>query len=368
MVRIFATTALASVACLTHAQGTSDRLDEAAIERDIESALINRVDDAKNTVGIIVGVASQDRRLYLTNGTSDSQTDATITEETIFEIGSLTKVFTSLLLADMAESGEVDLNDPIGKYLPPDLITPSFDGTHITLVDLATHTSGLPFRSATSLESRSDLYDYLTTYELDVKPGAHYQYSNLGFGLLGNILALRSGKSFEELLKERVLDPLGMSSTTISLSGPQQDRMATGHNAVRDPIGLTNVRLHAGAGALRSTASDMLRFAEAWLGLVDHSLEPAMNRMLWISRPMPREDRDTHLGWIGIENKTLFHIGQTRGFASALAVRPDIQRAVIVLSNSPHRVDTIALHGVMPERSITVFEVAGKLKNAELAD
>ena len=147
--------------------------------------------------------------------------------DTVFEIGSGTKVFTSLLLADMAHRGEVALDDTIGKYLPPDVKMPERNGRSITLVDLATHTSGLP-RLPTNLSPKDpnnpyadysveQFYQFLSTYQLTRDIGSQYEYSNLGGGLLGHILALRAGMSYEALVESRICDPLGMNSTRITL-------------------------------------------------------------------------------------------------------------------------------------------------------
>lgn len=147
-----------------------------------------------------------------------------IDENTIFEIGSVSKVFTSLLLADMIERGEVSLDDPIDKFLPEDVKAPSYNERKITLLDLTTHTSGLPrwpdgFPIQDINEQyeydREELYDYLVNVELSREIGSEYSYSNIGVSLLGHILSLQVGQSYEELLKERVLDKFEMENTCV---------------------------------------------------------------------------------------------------------------------------------------------------------
>ena len=144
---------------------------------------------------------------------------------TVFEMGSISKVFTGALLADMVARGEVKLDDPIAKYLPQTVKVPSRNGRQITLLDLATQSSGLPrlpsnmrpadFSNPYADYSVQQLYEFLSGYSLTRDPGQRYEYSNLGVGLLGHVLALRAGKSYEEILKERILDPLGMNDTRV---------------------------------------------------------------------------------------------------------------------------------------------------------
>ena len=158
-----------------------------------------------------------------------------INENTIFEIGSVSKVFTSLLLADMVERGEVSLDDPIEKFLPPGISTPSRNDQTITLLDLTTHTSGLPrwpedFPLMDMQEQyeydREELYDYLATVELSQEIGSEYSYSNIGVSLLGHILSLEAGQTYEELLKERVLDKFEMKNTCVKKCDALRDKFA----------------------------------------------------------------------------------------------------------------------------------------------
>ena len=148
--------------------------------------------------------------------------------DTVFEIGSVTKVFTSLLLSEMVQNGQMALSDRVAKYLPETVKLPDKDGKQITLVDLATHTSGLP-RTPTNFApqywnnpyvdySVQQLYEFLSSYELTRDPGSQYEYSNLGAGLLGFVVARRAGMSYEELVRKRICDSLEMKSTTVTLT------------------------------------------------------------------------------------------------------------------------------------------------------
>ena len=216
-------------------------------------------DSGKHGSGIVVGLLdARGTRRIVAVGVDGSQ---------VFEIGSITKAFTASLLADMAARGEVRLDDPVAKYLPPSAHVPSRNGKQITLVDLATQSSGLP-RLPTNLAPRNpanpyadysveQLYAFLSGYELPRDVGATYEYSNLGMGLLGHALALKAGTSYENLVNRRLLTPLGMRETAITLSPALRARLAPGHDGEGNVVPNWDLPTLAGAGAVRSTAFDM---------------------------------------------------------------------------------------------------------------
>ncbi|MGC1520781.1 MAG: serine hydrolase, partial [Steroidobacteraceae bacterium] len=164
----------------------------------------------------MVGVIDAKGRRIVAYGSLEKADKRPLDGDTVFEIGSITKVFTSLLLADMVQRGEVKLDDPIAKYLPASAKVPERNGHSITLVDLATHTSALPrmpanFRPKDPANPYADytdeqLYAFLSSYELIRDVGAKYEYSNLGFGLLGQGLAHRAGTDYETLVETRICD------------------------------------------------------------------------------------------------------------------------------------------------------------------
>lgn len=332
----------------------------------LRAAMANRVDVAHNGMGLIAGISTSEGRRYVVYGRT-SKTGEAPRPDTIFEIGSITKVFTSLLLADMVERGEVKLDDPVAMYLPKGVAVPSHKGKTITLADLATHTSGLP-RDADNLDlmqvnpfagyGPAKLYDFLARWKLPRHPGEKFGYSNVGAMLLGHALTLRAGQSYEELLRTRVLKPLGMKDTTITLSPVQMKRMADGHDGALDRVPLWDVDALIGAGSIRSTAADMLTFAEAWMSAREHPLKAAMQRMLAVERPGSASSMKMHLGWAATANGMLFHSGRRGGFASAIALRPAAQTAAIVFSNTLEGVDDLAFHAVNPAVRMRQFPAA----------
>jgi len=272
-------------------------------------------------------------------------------------------VFTALLLANMAERGEVALRDPVVKYLPPGTKMPERNGRSITPVDLATHTSGLP-RLPTNMSPKDpnnpyadysvkQLYEFLSTYQLSRDIGSQYEYSNLGGGLLGHALALRAGMSYEDLVESRICAPLGMNSTRITLTPEMKGRLAGGHNAALETVENWDLPTLAGAGALRSTANDLLTFVAANLGYTKSPLASAMAAMLKERRPTGQPGLEVALGWHIFTTggkEIIWHNGGTGGYRSFMGLDPKARVGVVVLSNAETAagVDDIGRHLLDP--------------------
>ena len=247
-----------------------------------DSALRKKVDDlagqyvrSTRNVGLAVGLLAGDESLVLGYGKVARDDDRTPDGHTVFEIGSVTKVFTAALLAEMAGRGEVGIDQPVAELLPPGVRMPSRRGEPITLAHLSEHTSALPrlpgnlWPTVTDQKNPyrdyqvSHLYEYLSKARVGFPPGTGAAYSNLGAGLLGHVLALRAGLPYDELLAARILRPLGLTDTGVALSADQASRLAPGHDAMGKPTSNWDLPTLAGAGALRSTADEMLSFLRA---------------------------------------------------------------------------------------------------------
>src|SRR5258706_3779978 len=280
----------------------------------------------------------------------------------VFEIGSASKVFTCVALADMVKKGEVKLDDPVVKYLPKSVHMPSRGGKEITLADLATHTSGLP-RMPDNLKPKDpwnpyadytvgQMYAFLSSYELKRDIGAEFEYSNLGVGLLGHALALKAGTNYEPLIGRRVCAPLKMGDTRIKLSADQQARLVPGHDATGKPVKNWDIPTLAGAGALRSTANDMLKFVGANVGLTKSELGPAMELSHAERHEAGSSVLSVGLGW-HILHRTggtiVWHNGQTGGDHSFVAFDIAAKRGGVVLANFPNDIDTIGLQFIAPK-------------------
>jgi D-alanyl-D-alanine-carboxypeptidase/D-alanyl-D-alanine-endopeptidase len=327
---------------------------------EIREILVERIDRQKRAVGIVVGVIEPAGRRVVAYGSLANGDPRTLDGDTIFEIGSISKVFTSLVLADMVNRKEVNLEDPAAKYLPENVKMPERNGKSITLLDLSTHTSGLP-RLPSNLKLKDphnpyadygvdDLYQFLSSYTLPRDPGSEVEYSNLGAGLLGHLLAYRAGTDYESLIGSRITGPLSMPDTGITLSSSMERRMATGHSAMLAPVADWDLPTLAGAGALRSSANDMLTFLEAFLGYRESPLATAMKAMLEVRRPVGKTKFEVGLGW-NILGASAWHDGGTGGFRSFVAYDPKERIGVVVMSNTftLSGVDDIALHLLNPK-------------------
>jgi CubicO group peptidase (beta-lactamase class C family) len=333
---------------------------------EIREILVKRIDQQKQSVGIVVGVIEPAGRRVVAHGKLAKGDPRTLDGDTIFEIGSVSKVFTSLLLADVVNRNEVALDDPAAKYLPQHVRMPERSGKCITLLDLSTHRSGLPNVLNLKLKDPTnpyagygvdDLYQFLSGYELPRDPGSEFEYSNLGAGLLGHLLAYRAGSDFESTIRRRITEPLGMPDTGITLSSSMKQRMATGHNSILAPVANWDSLTLAGAGALRSSANDMLTFLEAFLGYKESPLAPAMKAMLEVRRSLGNTRFEIALAW-AIYGEVAWHSGGTGGFRSLVGCDLKAGTGVVVLSNASTLggVDDIAFHLLNPTVPLANFE------------
>lgn len=330
--------------------------------KDIQAILDQRVQVDKQVTGIVVGVIDADGTRIVSAGELLPQQSKVSANEAVFEIGSVSKVFTSLLLADMVKRGEVALNDPASKYLPKSVKLPTRDGKEITLEDLATHTSALP-RLPDNLTPKDGLnpyadytveqmYAFLPNVKLLRKIGEKYEYSNLGVGLLGHILALRAGQDYETLVKKRICEPLGMTSTMITLTPDAQRRLAHGHNAQLSQTKNWDLPTLAGAGAIRSTVDDMLKFVKANMGQTKSPLSDAMELQQKTYREKVFANTDLGLGWHKVDKfdcRFTFHNGETGGYHSFIGFDKEHGVGVVVLTNTAANIDDIGRHLIEPK-------------------
>ena len=341
-------------------------------------AIIKQRVDMGRSSGIVVGLLEPDGRTRIVAYNERKHGEPAFDGRTIFEIGSITKAFTGALLADMVARGEVKLDDPVQKYLPANVRMPARGDKQITLLDLATQSSGLP-RLPGNMNPRDranpyadytvdQLYAFLSSHELQRDIGAQYEYSNLGVGLLGHVLALRAGKSYEQLVKERLLDPLGMRSTSITLSEEQKKLLAPGHNRVGDIVPQWDIPTLAGAGALRSNVEDMMKFLAANLDTVT-ALSRNIRDATVVRRSAGNPITDIGLGWhsrkIFDGKRIVWHNGGTGGYRTIAAFDPVSRRGVVVLTNSQHGADDIGFHLIEP--SIALADLTPQVDRVAVA-
>jgi D-alanyl-D-alanine-carboxypeptidase/D-alanyl-D-alanine-endopeptidase len=351
-------------------------------DADIRKVLAERVEALtaqEDGVGIVVGVAGPQGRRVISYGYLGPGGRRRPDGDTGFEIGSVTKVFTALLLADMVRRGEVALSDPVAKYLPAVKI-PERNGHSITLLDLATHTSGLPFMpdelpafndSAAPKYGAAQLYQFLAHHERPREVDARWEYSNIGYWLLGQALASRAAMDYESLLRTRVLAPLELKTTAITLSPKLKAQLAVGLNAALQPApSISRVPIFAAmpaAGGLVSTANDVLTLLSVALGHQNSPLTPAMAVMLSTRRPTRQPGVEQALGWTVIgegDDQLIVHDGGTLGYASSVAWDPAKRVGVVVLSNHVAGVSDIARHLLRPH---VPLEIPIATKRTEIA-
>ncbi len=332
---------------------------------ELERTVRARVDNGYN-VGIVVGVVDERGTRYFSYGETAFGNGILPDENSVFEIGSITKVFTATLLADMVRRGEVELDDPIELYLPPGIKAPTRGGASITLLDLATHTSGLP-RMPSNLRpgdpsnpyadySTQQMYEFLDGYALTRDVGGRYEYSNYGFGLLGSLLALAAGSEYADLIEQRVTTVLGMDDTAVELTGDLRVRLTQGHSGTA-AVANWDIPTLAGAGALRSTAADMLTFLAANLGSLDTPLRPALIDTHAPRKPTNSPAMQVGLGWHirrGENGETVWHNGGTGGYRSFIGFVRGGDVGVVVLTNSNRSTDDIGFHLLDPSVPLEV--------------
>jgi len=309
---------------------------ESVLRRDLAKTFSAGLLVSGKPTGVAVGVVRNGERRIFTFGTAKA--------DAVFEIGSITKTFTGLMLAQMIEQGNVQPETPVRELLPKDTVAKP-QGAEINLLDLVTQHSGLPrlpdnMKPADPNNPYADyraenLYQFLGKHGVAKPDKPAFLYSNLGFGLLGQALANRADTRYPELLKRLVLDPLKLSDTAVELSPDQQRRFIAGHSAALQPVHSWELDSLAGAGAIRSTADDMLKYLEANLApkRADGSISGALARS---HKPLANVAPDKRIAYAWVyetKSGSYWHNGGTGGFSSYAFFNPKGNYAAIVLVN-----------------------------------
>jgi CubicO group peptidase (beta-lactamase class C family) len=324
------------------------------------------------SIGLAVAIVTPTNTTIMAFGRASLASGAGTRGDTLFEIGSITKTFTGLALAREIERGTLRLDQPLQELLPPGVVLPAA-ARGVTLQQLATHSSGFPrmparwslLRGVGMLlfgsdpyvgYTEADLLEDVSTVKVRSKPGTKSNYSNFGMVLLGHLLAAKAGLSYETLVQREICLPLAMNDTTVTIEPAQASRVAQGYRAVlrcgpavlvlpSDPWFANNPL--GGAGALRSTATDMLAYLLANMRPEGSPLEPALRAS---HRELFRENSRSALGmnWFRTRNRQLrqtliWHNGATGGFRSFIGFTEDSRFGVLILSNSTVGVDGLAV-------------------------
>jgi CubicO group peptidase (beta-lactamase class C family) len=315
---------------------------KAVMDRDLRQELTTGELAPGTGAGMVIGVWKGGERRVFAYGTAKA--------DSMFEIGSISKTFTGLMLARMVARGQVQLNEPVRELLPAGTVAkPTGSEQEITLLDLATHHSGLPewpdniMPIADPSNPFADygprqIYSYMSSRGVAKPSDAEFLYSSLGFGLLGQAMAARAGKVYGDILRQEITDPLGMTDTVVTMSDEQKSRFLEGSDQEHHPVHPYDFGAMAGAGALRSTASDMLIYLEANLHPEKY---PELTRAFDIAHRV-RDDgpqgSQIALAWFYMaDSGTWQHNGATAGSTSDAFLNPRADSAAVVLLNRGSR-------------------------------
>lgn len=312
----------------------------------------NEDSNSSFSISIIVGLVSPNGTQVSSYGNISNSNPTKVDGNTIFDIASISKTFVATILEDMVNQGLVSLDDPVEKFMPRDNVTiPSYDGNKITLENLATHTSGMPDFPSGWIRNHSyttqQVYDFISNTTLATKSGAKASYSDIGMGLLGHILSLRSGLSFDQLVKERILNLLDMDSTGIricdsKLSVPKniESKYAQDHITGKE-VGLEFVpETIQSAGSMYSSTNDMLKYLSVNLGLIQSKISDSIKETQSIRHPFGQSSENKVLedyvgsGWMvttDFGKEVIWHTGSIDGFTSIIEFNPSKQIGVVVL-------------------------------------
>lgn len=307
---------------------------------DALASLLRYVVEDGEAPGVALGVLDADGSTSVITYGSAGPGARPLGPGSVFEIGQVTMTFTATLLAEMVDRGEVAMDDPVATYLPQGVTVPSISGYEITLGHLAEHRSGLPPEPPEAYPDFTvdDLYALLAEYELDWVPGRRHELSTLGYGLLGHALARAAGRSLEALLRERVLEPLGMDRTGYGPDGPPEEWLVRGHEG-GDVVTRTRVTeaLQGGAGLL-SSAEDMVAFLAANARPPQTALERAMRVAQEVRTPYDPEGEGRGFSWrtysSARQQLLVTHGGRTGGFTSLINFDPDQGIGTVLLANT----------------------------------
>jgi len=330
------------------------RMDEGvhdpALRRALMEQLVATYLTREENAGIVIGTSVDGVRSVVSGGPAAKRNGGPpVDADSVFEIGSVSKVFAGLALAQAVVAGEARLDQEVGTLLPDDPPRIGTEGRSITLRELATHSAGLPeYPEATpwwtaltsdnpyARLSRQDLLSSLGAATEGLPEVRAYRYSSFGFTVLSHLLERATDVAYPRLLRERVFEPLGMRRTRVPLPGSVVEGLVDGHALGRQvPHWIGHE--WAGAAGVVSTASDLLTFAESHMQPQAGSLGDAL-RLATAEHGPAWGDRKMGLGWHIIEDaespRILYHSGNTLGSYAYLGVAPEVRVAVVVLTNS----------------------------------
>ncbi len=311
----------------------------------------------KDVPGFIVGIIKQDSVQYFSYGSLYKKRTMQPTKNTLFELGGMTKVFTATLIEDLVQEGKLHYDSLLNSYLPSHLINPT--ATNVTLLDIISHRSGLP-RLPTDFGIKelepNNPYAHYTKRDLigfykkfNFPQGKQkYHYSHVNYALLEIVVENLLNKSFENVLRERILDPMQLLQTGIDLDKYQRKMLALGYSNIGKPISDWKFQSFEGSVGLKSSAEDLMKFVK--IQLAEESPFQLLTSSMHAKIDPTFIDKNSHIakGWHVLENKRYFdviaHTGNTDGHRSFMGFVKETQTGVIVLSNSESSTNGLGYH------------------------
>lgn len=322
---------------------------------------------------IVVGVFENGESSFYVHGWQHKAKQIPVTTSSIYEIGSISKTYTSLLLATMAEKHDFSINDAIQSHWPKPFKLEDQSTAAITFKHLATHTSGLPRLPANlNLLSKDPYADYGRNEMINAvmksnpsKAGSNYAYSNFGAGLLGESIAVIGQNSYNNLIDTHILKPLNLTQTYMTLDAVPTDQLAQGY-AGSSEANAWNFKALAGAGSIRSSIQDLLAYGTVYLNNDQNSISQAMDLVTQVHHESG--GLKIGLGWHFTHSGILWHNGATAGFSSMLMIDTNKQKVVAAITNShnKHNVEDIALHLMDSSRPMDKHDFPVEISEPEL--
>ncbi len=350
-----ATAFISAVCCFAYAE--TPEAPQTLLHDKVQQLIRQKVEDGE-FASVVIGITDGQRHQFA--GFS-AKGQAVPDKNSIYEIGSLTKTMTALILAKQIHQGRIPAAQSVAE-LAPECMPPATSGLHISWLDLATHTSGLP-RLPENLQPKNmanpyadytqkHLNTYLNTIKILPEKGK-YAYSNLGYGMLGCALAAVSGKPFEQLIHDEISKPFGMPSTGIQLSADLQKRLQGGHDASGKPVSGWDFDAMAAAGAVHSDTTDMLRYLEVLMAAASSDQPSAEKLVQTAQRDTTMPKTRIALGW-HLSNmhgrELVWHNGMTGGYASFAGFSADGKLGVIVLTNTARSPESLGIAALFPQQ------------------
>ncbi|MTI32522.1 serine hydrolase [Xanthovirga aplysinae] len=341
--------------CMLLGTPTICEAQKPTIPHEVKENIKKRVENGINA-GIVVGVINSEGTTFYSYGVKSMKSKEAVDENSVFQIASLSKTFTGILLADLVVKNELNLDDPLQTLLPKGINAPTRNGHSIKLIHLANHTSSLPnlprnFNMTNLINpyanySEKLMYEFLNNHELTRDIGSEYEYSNYGMGLLGHLLATRYEMNYEEYLSDVILKPLGLENTSTVFSPQMKMNLAKGHKIGVEVENWDYLSSFAGAAGIRSTPTEMLNYLGFNMGLKGSDLYSAME----LSHENTRREESNPLVGLGWRIRTLddkeilWHYGESGGYCAFLGFIKGGDKGVVVLTNSYAGVTDIGMH------------------------